>query len=145
MGALWTAKWAPRSLEEVVGNAPALDALRRWLTQWPVDRAKEAKEKEDKEEKDEKEGKKRGKTVIAPRAVLLSGPPGIGKSTAAALVARLLGYDIVELNASDVRNKSSLEATLRMTENTSVKAFFHAQADVPEAPQKVFLSSLCLV
>ena len=44
------------------------------------------------------------------RAVLISGPPGIGKTTAAHLVGKNLGYNIVEFNASDTRSKKSLDA-----------------------------------
>ena len=43
------------------------------------------------------------------RAILISGAPGIGKTTAAHLVANLLNYDILELNASDTRSKKLLE------------------------------------
>ena len=46
------------------------------------------------------------------KAALLSGPPGIGKSTVAGLAARELGYDMIELNASDTRNKREIEGTL---------------------------------
>jgi len=42
------------------------------------------------------------------RAVCLSGPPGIGKTTSAHLVAKLEGYDILEYNASDTRNEKLL-------------------------------------
>src|SRR5438045_6725585 len=42
------------------------------------------------------------------RAVIISGPPGIGKTTSAHLVARLEGYDILEYNASDTRNEKLL-------------------------------------
>lgn len=45
------------------------------------------------------------------RAVLISGGPGIGKTTAAHLVAKLAGYTIIELNASDTRSKKLLEAS----------------------------------
>jgi DNA polymerase III delta prime subunit len=43
------------------------------------------------------------------RCILVSGPPGIGKTTSAHLVAKLQGYDILELNASDTRSKKLLE------------------------------------
>jgi replication factor C subunit 1 len=46
------------------------------------------------------------------RAVLLSGPPGIGKSTVSALAAKEGGYDVLELNASDTRNRKEIEAQL---------------------------------
>ena len=43
------------------------------------------------------------------RAVLITGPPGIGKTTSAHLVAKLEGYTPIELNASDARSKKLVE------------------------------------
>jgi len=42
-------------------------------------------------------------------AVLISGPPGIGKTTSAHLVAKLKGYIPIELNASDARSKKLIQ------------------------------------
>lgn len=39
---------------------------------------------------------------------MLSGPPGIGKTTSAHLAVKEVGYDYFELNASDTRNKRGL-------------------------------------
>lgn len=43
-----------------------------------------------------------------PKCAILSGQPGVGKSTAATLVALYCGYKPLELNASDTRSKKSL-------------------------------------
>jgi replication factor C large subunit len=43
------------------------------------------------------------------KALLLYGPPGSGKTSAAYAVAREVGYDIVETNASDIRSKDSIK------------------------------------
>ena len=46
-------------------------------------------------------------------ACLLSGPPGIGKTTAARIVCEKLGFEVVEKNASDTRNKASIEGSIK--------------------------------
>jgi replication factor C subunit 1 len=45
------------------------------------------------------------------RAALISGPPGIGKTTSAHLVAKKCGFEAIEMNASDARNKASLDVS----------------------------------
>ena len=44
-------------------------------------------------------------------AALISGPPGIGKTTAAHIIAKNNGFEVIELNASDCRNKSSIDVS----------------------------------
>jgi replication factor C subunit 1 len=46
------------------------------------------------------------------RAALLSGPPGIGKTTMAHLVAKEQGFHVLEMNASDVRGKCAIASQL---------------------------------
>lgn len=46
------------------------------------------------------------------RACLISGPPGIGKTSSVRIVTRYLGFHVLELNASDTRSKKTIEAML---------------------------------
>jgi len=77
---LWSEKYRPASLEEMVGNEEARAKFQLWLKKW-------------------KPGAK---------AALLVGPPGTGKTTTVHLVAGKMGLQLVELNASDSRTKEKL-------------------------------------
>lgn len=46
------------------------------------------------------------------RAALLSGPPGIGKTTTATLVCKEAAFTYFETNASDSRSKKILQETI---------------------------------
>ena len=43
------------------------------------------------------------------KSVLISGPPGIGKTSSCRIICKNLGYEVHEMNASDCRNKLSIE------------------------------------
>ncbi|MFG1530315.1 MAG: AAA family ATPase [Thermoplasmata archaeon] len=43
------------------------------------------------------------------RAALLSGPPGVGKTSSAWALAQQFGWDVVEMNASDARNEVAID------------------------------------
>eukprot|EP00760_Papus_ankaliazontas_P027238 PhM_4_TR3229/c0_g1_i1/m.44958/K11269/CTF18, CHL12; chromosome transmission fidelity protein 18 len=55
-----------------------------------------------------------GAAFVAPpqQILLLVGPPGVGKSTVANVIARHWGYDVVEVNASSERNVTALQKSL---------------------------------
>ncbi len=80
---MWVKKYAPENIGQLVGNPKTKKEFFLWLEKW-------------------KPGK----------AALLYGPPGIGKTTIAYLAAKKLGYDIVEMNASDLRNKAGIASVL---------------------------------
>lgn len=46
------------------------------------------------------------------KILLLCGPPGLGKTTLAHVAARHCGYRVVEINASDDRSSSTIEAKI---------------------------------
>ncbi len=109
---LWTVKYAPTATTMICGNKGQVEKLQAWLRAWPSN----ARTKFKKAGKD-------GHGVY--RAMMLHGPPGIGKTTAAHLAAKLEGYDIVESNASDTRSKKLVETGLKgVLDTTSLLGYF---------------------
>lgn len=109
---LWTTKYAPTSYTMICGNKGNVEKLQTWLRNW--ERSAKLKFKN---------GGKDGSGQY--RAVMIHGPPGIGKTTAAHLVAKLEGYDVVETNASDTRSKKLVESsTLGVLDTTSLQGYF---------------------
>ncbi|EDQ90530.1 uncharacterized protein MONBRDRAFT_16219, partial [Monosiga brevicollis MX1] len=59
------------------------------------------------------------------QAVLMVGPPGVGKTTTATVVCRECGYEPIELNASDVRNRGLLHEKIgALTGNKTMTQFY---------------------
>jgi replication factor C large subunit len=80
----WSEKYRPGNLGEILGNGKATSDLRAWAASW-----------------------ERG----APerRAVILFGPAGVGKTSAALALAKELDWDFIEMNASDQRTASVID------------------------------------
>ncbi|NXN58170.1 RFC1 factor, partial [Rynchops niger] len=116
---LWVDKYKPVSLKAIIGQQgeqSCANKLLRWLRNWNKNTS------EDGQAKTSKTGGKDDGTGF--KAALLSGPPGVGKTTTASLVCKELGYSYVELNASDTRSKNSLkEVVAESLNNTSIKDF----------------------
>ena len=94
-----TEKYRPRTRDDLVGNENSISRMFSWLKNFKNQKHK---------------------------ALLLSGPPGVGKTTAANLVAERQGYHVVEYNASDTRNKASIEAIARASFDSSTLYSFGA-------------------
>ncbi|EGC39144.1 hypothetical protein DICPUDRAFT_96642 [Dictyostelium purpureum] len=104
---LWVEKYKPKDLKDLIGNGSVFEQLSLFLSQW--------------NQKQPKDPNKRN-------AVLLSGPPGIGKTSAAILLCKLKGFEPIELNASDTRSKSEIERVLKgASDNQNISNFFSAQ------------------
>uniref|UniRef100_A0A8C2FX74 Replication factor C subunit 1 n=1 Tax=Cyprinus carpio TaxID=7962 RepID=A0A8C2FX74_CYPCA len=114
---LWVDKYRPRSLKNLIGqqgDQSCANKLLRWLQNW---------HKHHSAAKFGKVGSKDDGSGF--KAALLSGPPGVGKTTTAALVCEELGYSYVEMNASCTRSKNSLkEVIAESLNNTSIKNFY---------------------
>ncbi|NYT12496.1 MAG: replication factor C large subunit [Methanomassiliicoccales archaeon] len=84
MASDWTELYRPDTLDEVHGNPKAVKDLRDWARRW-------------------EEGKPDKKAVV------LMGPPGVGKTSAALALANEFGWGVVEMNASDQRNADAIK------------------------------------
>uniref|UniRef100_A0A8C2C9C4 Replication factor C subunit 1 n=1 Tax=Cyprinus carpio TaxID=7962 RepID=A0A8C2C9C4_CYPCA len=119
---LWVDKYRPRSLKNLIGqqgDQSCANKLLRWLQNWHKHHSGITKAPA----KFGKFGSKDDGSGF--KAALLSGPPGVGKTTTAALVCEELGYSYVEMNASCTRSKNSLkEVIAESLNNTSIKNFY---------------------
>ena len=77
----WAEKYRPKHLDEILGNAAAVKQMALWAQTWTSDSA----------------------------PLLLTGKPGIGKTSAALALARDMDWEVLELNASDARTKAVIE------------------------------------
>lgn len=75
---LWVDSYRPKLLSEIIGQKTSIDSLLSWLRAWPP--------------------------ADGPRGALVTGPPGIGKTTATHLAVKHAGFELVELNASNERS-----------------------------------------
>uniref|UniRef100_A0A3P8V5E4 Replication factor C subunit 1 n=1 Tax=Cynoglossus semilaevis TaxID=244447 RepID=A0A3P8V5E4_CYNSE len=121
---LWVDKYRPLSLKAVLGqqgDQSCANKLLRWLKNWYKNNGSTTSKAPARFGKfgggrDDGSGFK---------AALLSGPPGVGKTTTAALVCQELGFSFVEMNASCTRSKNNLkEVVAESLNNTSIEGFY---------------------
>jgi chromosome transmission fidelity protein 18 len=117
---MWTEKYRARHFMELVGDDRTHRQVLRWLKAWdPIVFPKSGKakpvvvKKPGAETEDEKPHRK---------ILLLTGPPGLGKTTLAHVCARQAGYEVMEINASDERSRDVVKGRIRTSVGTeSVK------------------------
>ena len=82
---LWVEKYRPKKIDDIVGNEEAKASFVEWL-------------------KNKRHTKK---------AVLLYGPPGVGKTALVNAAAKEFGFTIIEMNASDTRSEKAINAVAK--------------------------------
>uniref|UniRef100_A0A8D3DYA9 Replication factor C subunit 1 n=1 Tax=Scophthalmus maximus TaxID=52904 RepID=A0A8D3DYA9_SCOMX len=121
---LWVDKYRPRSLKTVIGqqgDQSCANKLLRWLQSWHKSHSATTPKATAKFGKFGG-GKDDGSSF---KAALLSGPPGVGKTTTAALVCEELGFSYVEMNASCTRSQKNLKQVVAESlNNTSIEDFY---------------------
>ncbi|KFP26918.1 ATPase family AAA domain-containing protein 5, partial [Colius striatus] len=122
---LWTEKYQPQDSSELVGNKKEIERLHSWLKEWKKradweEKRNQKGEKEDKEHQDSLDSLdfRDSKSDLEEEmslcnTVLITGPPGVGKTAAVYACAQELGFKIFEVNASCQRNGRQILSQLK--------------------------------
>lgn len=89
---LLTEKYKPKSLTQIIGNDKEIKKIIMWALDW-----------------------QRGKVE---KPLLIYGPTGVGKTSVAYALKHQFDWELLELNASDIRNKINTEKTVGVAAET---------------------------
>ncbi|XP_063265777.1 ATPase family AAA domain-containing protein 5 [Prinia subflava] len=122
---LWTEKYQPQDSSELVGNKKEIERLHSWLKEWKKradleEKRNQKSEKEDQEQEDslssldfkDSNSDIEEETTLC-NTVLITGPPGVGKTAAVYACAQELGFKIFEVNASCQRSGRQILSQLK--------------------------------
>jgi replication factor C subunit 1 len=98
---LYSDKYKPTNFDQFVCAKEIINTIIHWLSSWTPPPCKH---------KDDK------------KALLLSGPPGVGKTSCVHLICKTLGYELIEYNASETRNKECIKNI--DNKSTNIKSMF---------------------
>lgn len=105
---MFTHKYRPKSLNGIVGYNSLVQRIRAWADEWEKGNVQ--------------------------KPLLLAGGPGIGKTSVAAGLANDYGWELLEMNSSDLRDKASIEriaglASLSRTFSGSLRLILFDEID----------------
>jgi chromosome transmission fidelity protein 18 len=140
---LWTEKYRARNFIDLCGDDGTNRQVLRWLKRWDTVVFPGAS-------RSRPSGRRPGLVAQAEeekphrKILMLTGPPGLGKTTLAHVCAKQAGYEVLEINASDDRSKDVVKNQIRTSLGTeSVKTVQHKKAD--SGQQNKIARPVCVV
>lgn len=94
----WVIIYRPNKREDFIGNQKAVEEINNWIKKW------------------EKKPPKK-------KAIFIYGPPGTGKTSIIKVLAKENSFSLIEVNASDKRNKANIEETLGRNVKQNITLF----------------------
>lgn len=117
----WTSKYKPLSIKEMVGNINIMKEAIRFTKDYRC---------------------ARGANTGFPKAIVISGSGGIGKTTFARLLALYRGFIPIEFNASSLRRKKEVSAMVDMYKTDIRKTIDPKNSDLLEAQKNLKLCNM---
>nr|WKN12655.1 Atad5b [Photocorynus spiniceps] len=120
---LWTDKYSPQHSSEVVGNSASVIKL-QWLKKWKLRAVKDERSKVEERKQENSNawdcgdfqgeaGEEEDREEPLFNAMLITGPPGVGKTASVYACSQELGFKVFEVNCSSLRSGCHILSQLR--------------------------------
>ncbi|XP_073330466.1 ATPase family AAA domain-containing protein 5b isoform X2 [Pagrus major] len=123
---LWTDKYSPQHSSEIIGNSASVTKLQKWLKQWKLRADRDEKRKLDERKQEENSndswdcgdfqgeaGTEDDREETLCNTMLITGPPGVGKTAAVYACCQELGFKVFEVNCSSQRSGCHILSQLK--------------------------------
>ncbi|KAF9115488.1 hypothetical protein BGX27_007617 [Mortierella sp. AM989] len=115
---LWVDKYRPKKYTDLMGDERVNREVLSWIKEWDQcvfgrkykKFTSEYKQQQQQQFKDFRKQDPLGRPDR--KILLLTGPPGLGKTTMAHVIAKQAGYNVIEVNASDDRTGASVKGKI---------------------------------